>query len=295
MTLNETYEKEVAVPVKLVNVPGNVFITNDMTDTVRFVVRDKGYVISTYLTNGRLRPLTFNFANYSSDKGYGVIPVADIQRQLLQQITKSSALVSIKTDKIEFYYNFGESKLVPVKVQGEIMAGDNYYLSNISFSPDSVTVYAPEKKLDSIRFVYIERQRITDISEPTTLEVRLQKMSGVKIVPDRIKMKLVPDVMTEESVEVPIVAENMPADKVLRTFPQKVTVRFAVGVNRLRKMPKNQQTKALLPQGFRVGVDYTEIAEKPSDKCPLHLRTVPSGIYNARLEVPVVDYLIEQK
>lgn len=295
MTLNETYEKEFAVPVKLVNVPPKVFITNEMTDTVRFVVRDKGYVISSYLTDDDLRALTFNFATYSNDKGYGVIPQGDIQKQLLQRLSKSSTLVSIKTDKIEFYYNYGESKRVPVRSQGEIMTGTNCYLSKVVFQPDSVTVYASQKMLDSIQCAYIVRQRISDITQPTTMDVKLQQMKGVKFIPNHISMKLYPDVLTEESVEVPIVAENMPADKVLRTFPQKITVRFAVGATRLRSMPKNPQTKALLPQGFRVVVNYQDIADHPSDKCDIRLTAVPAGVHNARLEVDKVDYLLEQK
>ena len=295
LTLNETYEKEIAIPVRLVNVPPKVFITNEMTDTVRFVVRDKGYVISSYLTDDDLRALTFNFATYSNDKGYGVIPQGDIQKQLLQRLSKSSTLVSIKTDKIEFYYNYGESKRVPVRSQGEIMTGTNCYLSQVVFQPDSVTVYASQKMLDSIQCVYIVRQRIADITQPTTVDVKLQQMKGVKLVPNHISMKLYPDVLTEESVEVPIVAENMPADKVLRTFPQKITVRFAVGATRLHSMPKNPQTKNLLPQGFRVVVNYEDIADHPSDKCEIRLVAVPAGVHNARLEVDKVDYLLEQK
>ena len=295
MTLNETYEKEFAVPVKLVNVPQKAFITNEMTDTVRFVVRDKGYVISSYFNGNDLHALTFNFATYSNDKGYGVIPLADIQKQLLQQLSKSTTLVSVKSDKIEFYYNYGESKRVPVKAQGEIVAGTNCYLSKVVFQPDSVTVYASEKVLDSIQCVYIVRQRLTDITKPTTVDVKLQQMKGVKFIPNHVSMKLYPDVLTEETVEVPIVAENMPADKVLRTFPQKVIVHFAVGTSRLRSMPKNPQTKALLPQGFRVVVNYQELADHPSDKCAIRLVAVPAGVHNARLAVEQVDYLLEQK
>ena len=45
MTLNETYETEVCVEVNLTNVPRNIVITNDISDTVRFTVRDKGFAI----------------------------------------------------------------------------------------------------------------------------------------------------------------------------------------------------------------------------------------------------------
>ena len=48
MTLNETYEKELCVPVRLTDVPRNVVVTGDLPDTVRITVRDKGFTLVTY-------------------------------------------------------------------------------------------------------------------------------------------------------------------------------------------------------------------------------------------------------
>ena len=42
MTLNETYEREFSIPVTIVNVPKNVVLTSEETDTVRMTIRDKG-------------------------------------------------------------------------------------------------------------------------------------------------------------------------------------------------------------------------------------------------------------
>ena len=43
ITLNETYEKEVNVPLQMIGVPDNVVITDPLPDTVRAVLKDKGY------------------------------------------------------------------------------------------------------------------------------------------------------------------------------------------------------------------------------------------------------------
>ena len=47
MTLNETYEKEICVPVRLVGQPKTVVVTTEMVDTVKVMVRDKGYTHAT--------------------------------------------------------------------------------------------------------------------------------------------------------------------------------------------------------------------------------------------------------
>ena len=58
----------------------------------------------------------------------------------------------------------------------------------------------------------------------------------VSIVPSEVKVTFCPDVLTEESVEVPIQAVNMPQGKVLRTFPSKVKVIFTTGASMFRSI-----------------------------------------------------------
>ena len=92
--------------------------------------------------------------------------------------------------------------------------------------------------------------------------------------------------LTEEAIEVPITAINMPPGMVLRTFPSKVTVRFTIGASLFR---------TIKPNLFKVVVDYEELAANPSDKCTLQLRSVPRSVSKASLEIDRVDYLLEQQ
>ena len=105
-------------------------------------------------------------------------------------------------------------------------------------------------------------------------------------MPDMVRLAVYPDVLTEETVDVPITAINMPPDKVLRTFPSKVSVKFTIGASRFRTIKPGQ---------FTVVVDYNEIAANPSDKCTLQLRSVPRSVSKASLEMETVDYLLEQQ
>jgi hypothetical protein len=295
ITLNETYEKEIAIRVELVNVPRNVVVTNDMTDTVRFTVRDKGYTIATYLYGHHFTPIRINFQQYADGKGHGVVPVADVQRLILAQLYNSSKIVSVKTDAIEFFYNYGQHKKVPVRMLGRVNPGGDYYLAMTQFSPDSVTVYASKRTLDSIREAYTVRQNITGLSEPRDFTVQLRHIRGAKFEPGTVTMKLFPDIMTEEVVEVPIEPQNVPEDKIMRIFPPKIGVKFVVGVNQLKRMPKDRVTKALLPEGFKVYVDYREIANNQSERCHVFVGRSPSNVRNARVVTDEVDYLIESR
>ena len=287
MALNETYEEELKVPVRLVGMPRNAVMTDEPADTVKVTVRDKGFTLVTYKYGHWFRPLTFKFATYANeDQGHGAIPAADIIKQVQSQLYGSSKLLSVKPEKLDFYFTYGASKKVPIRFRGKISTSKSYYLAHTEFSPMMVTAYANKKVLDELKYVEIEPFNYRNLQDTIHQNVRLQKIRGVKLVPSTVRLSVYPDVLTEESIEVPVSAVNMPAGMVLRTFPSRVTVRFTIGASQFRM---------IRPDQFNVVVDYQALAENPSDKCTLQLRSVPSSVSKAKLELDKVDYLLEQQ
>lgn len=287
MALNETYEEEYAIPVRLSGVPRNVVVTTDIEDTIRFTVRDKGFPLAAYAFSDRFHPISFRFSSYANeDKEKGTIPVSDIQKALYQQLYGSSKITQIKTDHLVFYFNFGLSKRVPVHFDGSVTAGKSYYLARTVLYPDFVTIYASKQLLDSVKYISTERISLTNVEDTVYQRVVLHPIRGVKVVPNAVRVGFFPDILTEESMEVPIVAINMPKGQVLRTFPGKVNVHFIVGVSQFRHVR---------PDMFKVVADYNDIAAHPSDKCTLYLKAVPKGVSKAQLEINQVDYLLEQQ
>lgn len=287
MALNETYEEELKVPVRLVGMPRNAVMTDEPADTVKVTVRDKGFTLVTYKYGRWFRPLTFKFATYANeDQGHGAIPAADIIKQVQSQLYGSSKLLSVKPEKLDFYFTYGASKKVPIRFRGKISTSKSYYLAHTEFSPMMVTAYANKKVLDELKYVEIEPFNYRNLQDTIHQNVRLQKIRGVKLVPSTVRLSVYPDVLTEESIEVPVSAVNMPAGMVLRTFPSRVTVRFTIGASQFRM---------IRPEQFNVVVDYRALAENPSDKCTLQLRSVPSSVSKAKLELDKVDYLLEQQ
>lgn len=287
MTLNETYEKELQVAVRLVDVPKNAVMTTKMTDTVIITVRDKGFTLAAYLTSHKIQPINVSFDDYANNgTGKVVVPTSDIQKQILQQLYGSSRITSIKPDKLEFYFNFGRSKEVPVRLAGRIIPGKSYYLASQRFWPQKITVYANKELLDCIQYVSTVNVNIVNFEDTVIQTVALKSIKGAKLVPSTVRIGLYPDVLTEESVEVPISAVNMPQGKALRTFPSKVSVRFTVGASKFR---------LIKPEQFKVVADYNDLTAHPSDKCNIYLRAYPHSITKVHLGMAKVDYLIEQQ
>lgn len=286
LALDDTYEKELRIPVSLSQVPGNVVLLSGGTDTVKVTVRDKGFGLMPYIMGHHLKPISLRFSTYANNEtGRGTISSAEIQKQLQGQLYSSSKILSIKPDRMTFYFNYGQKKVVPVRMQGKVQPAHNFYLSHVSFWPQAVTVYAEKRLLDSITYAPTAYLNITNFEDTVKQAVRLKSIRGVKFVPSVVTMGLYPDVLTEGTVEVPVTAVNMPEGKVLRTFPAKVTVHFVVGTKLFR---------TVRPEQFRVTADYNDIAKNPA-KCPVRLKSFPKSVRNVRLEVSQVDYLMEQQ
>lgn len=285
--LNETYEREIGVPAYLVNIPKNVVVTSDMEDTVRITVRDKGFALLAYTYGEGIRPINVNFQSaITRQSGYGVVSSQELMKMINQRFSGSSKIVQVKPDRLDFHYNYGLSRQVSVKMSGHVVPGKSFYLARTRFWPEKVTVYGSKQALDSLRFVKTVPINITNFNDTVLRTVALETIKGVKIVPNTVRIGLYPDILTEENIEVPITAINMPEGKVLRTFPQRVTVNFIVGASMFR---------SISPEQFAVVVDYNEIIDHPSDKCSIHLRETPQGVRNARLKMTQVDYLIEEQ
>ena len=287
IALNETYEAEIPIAVRIVNVPKNVVLTTESTDTLHVTVRDKGFTIATYLYSDRIRPVSINFnqfANKTTERGG--VTTSDLQRLIYPQLFASSKIVMVKPDKFVFYFNYGQSKQIPVRLRGQVLPSRSYYLASTKIWPQNVLVYASKKTLDSIRYIDTEELNLTNIEDTVVRNIALKKISGVKLIPSSVKVSFYPDVLTEETVEVPIQAINMPEGKVLRTFPSKVRVRFTVGASKFRMVK---------PEMFVVVVDYREVENRASEKCQLHVRAFPNMVSGVKLDIGAVDYLIEQQ
>lgn len=287
LTLNDIYEQEFSIPVTIADVPKNAVLTSDEVDTVKMTIRDKGIVLVAYHYGDYLNNIHIHFRSYMRNNGTGSISAQDLQKLVYQRLLSSSKIVGVKPEKLDFYYSFGTKKQVPVRWRGRIIPEELYFISRTEYSPDSVTVYASDEKLDSINVAYTEPLNYTNFRDTLIVNCQLNKLKGIKMVPDHIQVSFFTDVLTEERIEgIPIKGVNMPEGKVLRTFPAKVTVSFVTSVSVYRD---------LRPEDFLVVADYQEIKQNPSEKCRIYLKNVPAGISRAKLETDLVDYLIESQ
>ncbi len=283
-TLNETYEKDIKVPISITDVPPNIVITDGLPDSVRITLKDKGFNLLKYIFNNDIRPIRLQFILYAKAHGKGSVTPSDVQKILKPRLDESTTILAVKAEHWDFYFCHGNRKRVPILISGNISAKSNYYVSRCTLIPDSITILAETEALDTIQAVYTEVISLENISESTTRAISLQHIKGVKLATDKISMSIITDQLTEVIVKVPVKTVNVPEGISLKTFPAQAEIRVAVGV---------RNSNVVKPELFNVVADYKELSTTPSEKLRLKILSQPRGIVRAYIIHPTVDYLIE--
>ena len=266
-TLNNDYEAEFSIPVRMKDVPNNIVLTSEPPSELRVRVKDKGTVLLNYMLGKSFFPVNLSFPDYKGQNNHVKIFVSEFEKKILSQLNASSKILSIKPDTLDYIYSTGKSKLVPVHFQGKVTAGLQYYVS------------------DTIKAAYTQEVNLENISDTIRQRVALNNKKGVKYVPASVELTFPVDIYTEKTVEVPLRGVNFPADKVLRAFPSKVQITFQVGLKRFRSIKASD---------FVISVSYEELLKLGSDKYTVKLKSAPRGINQIRIVPEQVDFLIEQ-
>lgn len=284
-TLNETYEEDFQVPLELRNVPSNVVITTDLPENLHILLRDKGSQLLAYRYTRQFKPVVVDYNTYSNPSGHVSILGNELQRQIAAQLLPGTQMLGLKPDTLDFYYNFGQFKRVPIRPLGEVRAGRLYSLAKTVYSEDSVTVYASREQLDTITAAYLQPFNLRNLTDTTHVKSNFVKVKGAKFVPAQIGVTFCIDRLVEKTIQVPMQQVNFPASKQLRTFPATVKVTFQVGMGLYRKITS---------ENFVLVVNYEDLLKNKSTYCHLSLKTIPEGVSHVRISPQDVEYVIEE-
>ena len=283
LALNDEYERDFSVSVKLRGVPENVVITTNLPPAFHVVLKDRGSQLLHYEYAG-LPTLTFDFKNYDQQSGHVVLSLSDVTKVLIQKLPITTKLVSYKPDKLEYYFNNGLNVRLPVQLRASLKAERLYGISSVRVIPDSVTVYASQGILDTLSGAATVPIYLSNLSESQERRIDLAKVRGVKFEPASVKLRINVDQMTEKTVLVPVKWVNFPASKTLRTFPSKVKIIFQVGMSMYRKITADD---------FTLVVNYADLLKETDGNVHLSLKSIPVGVSHVRIVPNDVDFLIE--
>ena len=277
---------EVTLTYQLVieDLPRNLVYTSEMPSEVNVIYSSKGWNAFYYkFMKNEEQALVINFKDIAQNAGKLSIDANTLRRAAMKVKPMGMTFKSTTPNRISVFYSNGQHKRVPVIFNGHVTTTDGCFQCGTILTPDSVDLYAPEHLYGSITSIKTENMTFEELQDTLTTKLALLVPHGAKVIPDSIEACICVDIFTDKTIQVPVYSENVPTNKIMRTFPQKVEVTFLVS---------STLYDDITPQDFLIAIDYKE-ALPGTSRCKLHLRQTPENIRHLRMPESV-EYIIEQ-
>lgn len=284
--LDDDFSTDVTLPLKLTDVPENVLITTQLPQSATLTLHGKGVDLLPFMLRSRLDTLSITYSASAANRPTGRIDItlSQMQQILKGRLPNNVIIQSMTPDTLAYHYNQGLHRRLPVLLNGTIEPNQQYTITGNTFYPDSVDVYAPHAMLDTMVAIYTAPISLTHLSKSTSQRVPLASLPGMKAQPDSVTMRTDVDILTRQSITVPVIGLNFPADKTLRTFPSTVRINY---------LATDKQQQTIDQSQFVVGITYEELLNVSSGKFRPRLTGKPEQVSGTLIDPVEVDFLIE--
>lgn len=281
MALNDSAQDSFDVKVSIVNCPDSVTFISDIPEKIHVTVRDKGSVL--WRNHYRHPNVNINFREYASN-GVLNFPNNDLQTSLKSIFGSTSQILSLSLDSIYLDYTTGKGKRVPVLIDANASTTSGNVIEGLPRSkPTNVLIYGERTVIDTIRNVITDPVRLSDLSETTSIDAKLKRIDGVRIIPSSVVITFPVERLVKKHAAVTVDVENVPKGESLLLFPSKVPVEYYVAMSRLGDDDD---------ESIRLTVDYNSIKSSSVSKLPVSIASYPERLLNFSLQQDSVEFTI---
>jgi len=184
------------------------------------------------------------------------------------------------TDTLKFVFPKENHKRVPVEVPHSVAYRSQYMQSGpITVSPDTVTVYGEQARLDAVERIITPRLVITDLNESQHGILKLNVPDGVRLSTDQVSYEIPVSRYVELQATVPVEVQHVPSGRQLQVYPPtaKVVLRCA--------FPLGKDPLA----SFKLYVDWHDFSTSLTGRCAPRVPHIPTGVLEYRVEPEVFD------
>lgn len=283
--LREEITTSYTINLEITDIPKNILITSKIP-AIDVKLRDQGADLFN-LYRKENKPVTVPFSPKDMRSGRYTLSPEDILSIVQKRITGSAQIISVYPNSLVLYFSIGQSKQLPIKVNGDFRTKQQYMISGeITTDPQMVTAYAPEDLLAKLEECETDSLFLQNLSETYTTDIGIKPVPGVKFYPDKVRLDVPVESFTQKELQVPFVIKDLPEDKILRTFPANASISCFVALSKYSQMKKEE---------FSVIVDYKDIVNEKQNKVKVKLEDYPVYVSNVQLLNDSVEFIIEDK
>lgn len=289
ITFNKEYTSTIIFPVEYNNMPKGKVLLNHLPKNIEVDINTSGFVILYYKFKKVIKPIKVDLKEAKAFKGQlgYYIAINNKLEKLGRQFENKIRFLKVNPDTLYISYSKRASKVVPIKLVSDLTYNKEYSLNDsIQLIPNKVTISGPEERINKIKFAETELLKLEDIDKTTTVDLKLKwaaDTSIIKVASTDVKAKISVSKYTEGTLDIPLNIDNLPKGYVLKTFPDKITVRYTVPFDDYEKIDEH---------AFRLRVDYAK--KNSNKKLKVEVMKKPANMRSFKIQPEKVEYIIRK-
>ena len=282
--LSNSYSSSVNFEVKFVDVPSLVILDPNIKISIKADITSSGFQLLIYHYFKKSIRVTLDNADFSDN--LAEINLVDQKLILQQQLYQNATLNLISPAKLTFSFSLLQRKKIPLIPPSQIDFKPGYDTAgDWIIEPDSIWVYGPSQKIDSLNKYVVPQLSKENIDENIDERVDIIPWDQIQFERNVISIKVPVKRFTEESLEVFINIKNVPESLAIKLFPQSLKVTFLVLLDK---------AEAIKSGDFKFTCDFEKSHSNTKNTLDISLEMKPEGVRNIRWKPKEVDYLIRK-
>ncbi len=266
------------------SVPQEVILAETSSQEITFDVTANGFTILLHKLRRPEVPIALN-AYYQEGENNITISNEQLLGVIQRELGGDIVVRNLQPASIQIQLDQMIAKKVHVVPTTEIEFREGFQAIDSAYTqPDSVTVRAPKRMIDSIGTITTQLLKAKDVAANLSANVGLDvpKRNHVSWEPTSVTVKLNVTEYVQKELTVPIQLINVPSNMSVKLVPESVLLRMNIPIQRFQQVSAND---------FSVVCDYANRNKEENFMLPELLKK-PKWLREVEFEDKKIDYLI---
>ena len=291
LALSHEYTTKLTFPVKYINLPGKKVVMNEMPAQISLLIKTSGFNILSYGFQNKQETVEVDIASSLQNTPFNTevlaIPTKSFLIDFAKELGNDVNVTGFQPDSIIFNFSDMITKKVPVELSLQASFEKQFdSTGSARIFPSLVEVSGPPALVEKLNSIKTENIIIDNIKETVKGKAKLVENRLLSFNVENVEYTLPVEKFTEGFAEVDIHPVNVREGYSLKTFPDKVKVRYLVALSNYNKVEKKM---------FDAIVDAGNLSERHTAKLSVSLVKNPEFVRITILEPEKVDYILRKQ
>lgn len=288
--LSKQYTTVINISVRYVNFPEEKILVNQLPDEIGVEVKASGFRILLFKIKRKISKVVIDVEEIKPFGKKFYLTTQSRLENISKQLKSEFKTTKIYPDTLFFEFSDKAEKIVPVKLDLLIDFEKQYQLADsIRISPANIKISGAGDVIDKINCIETEKIILNKLKETTSRQVAIKQPSDkVELSAKTISVNIPVTHYTEGSVELLLEVDNLPNAYNVKTFPDKVDLKYMVAYENFNKIN---------PSMFKAIVDYSKV-EKGSNRLKVEIKQFPAQYVSEKsikVKPEKIEYIIRKK